>query len=192
MNNLFLSLRPWQWIKNLLIFVPYLLTNKSFDYVLVELFFAFLLFSLFVSSTYLLNDIKDREIETFIINCFGDCIKKNYKPKKEISFELNNLWINENKKGSSNTAHTHPLSDFSGVYYVEVPKDSGLISFQHFNIHDQNLGHYFYDSEFYDAFNIFNKKYQFLIFPSTYVHRVNPSNSLKSRISISFNVSIIK
>tara|TARA_B100000131_G_scaffold316748_1_gene357387 strand:- start:754 stop:1314 length:561 start_codon:yes stop_codon:yes gene_type:complete len=138
------------------------------------------------------TDIKDREVETFIINCFGDCIKKNYKPKKEINFELNNLWINENKKGSSNTAHTHPLSDFSGVYYVEVPKDSGLISFQHFNIHDQNLGHYFYDSEFYDAFNIFNKKYQFLIFPSTYVHRVNPSNSLKSRISISFNVSIIK
>lgn len=63
MNNLFLSLRPWQWIKNLLIFVPYLLTNKSFDYIMVELFFAFLLFSLFVSSTYLLNDIKDREID---------------------------------------------------------------------------------------------------------------------------------
>ena len=31
-------------------------------------------------------DIKDREVETFIINCFGDCIKKNYKPKKEINF----------------------------------------------------------------------------------------------------------
>ena len=34
------------------------------------------------------TDIKDREVETFIINCFGDCIKKNYKPKKEINFEL--------------------------------------------------------------------------------------------------------
>ena len=63
MNNLFLSLRPWQWIKNLLIFIPYLLTTNSFDFILVELLFAFLLFSLFVSSTYLLNDVKDKEVD---------------------------------------------------------------------------------------------------------------------------------
>lgn len=137
-------------------------------------------------------DLQDKEISTFLAECFADCIKKNYKPKKEINFALNNFWINENINGASNAAHTHPLSNFSGVYYVEVPKNSGLIKFQHFDMHDQNLGHSFYDSEFYDAFNIFNKKYQFLIFPSNYIHRVESNNSLKSRISISFNVSIIK
>lgn len=137
-------------------------------------------------------DLQDKEISTFLIECFADCIKKNYKPKKEINFALNNFWINENTNGASNTAHTHPLSDFSGVYYVEVPKNSGLIKFQHFDMHDQNLEHFFYDSEFYDAYNIFNKKYQFLIFPSNYIHMVEFNNSSKSRISISFNVSILK
>jgi len=138
------------------------------------------------------TDIKDKEVETFIMNCFGDCIRNNYKPKKEINFVLNNLWINENKKGSSNTAHTHPECDFSGVYYVQVPKNSGHIRFEQFNLQDQNLGHFFYDSEFYDAYNIFNEKYQFMIFPSSYIHKVEINKSSKTRISLSFNVSIIR
>jgi len=136
-------------------------------------------------------DLQNKEISTFLLECFVDCIKKHYKPKNKISFALTNCWINENTKGASNIAHNHPRSDFSGVYYVEVPKNSGFIWFQHFEIHDQNLGHHFNDSEFCSDYNIFNKKYQFLIFPSNYVHGVESNNSSKSRISISFNISII-
>ena len=135
-------------------------------------------------------NVEDKEIANFLLSCFADCIKKNYKTKKELNCTLNNFWINENKKGSKNAAHTHPESDFSGVYYVEVPKDSGNIRFEQFDLHDQNLGHHFFDDEFWDAYNIFNKQYQFLIFPSNYVHEVEVSKSAKARISVSFNVTI--
>ena len=38
--------------------------------------------------------------------------------------ELVNLWFNVNPVGSHNAEHTHPRSDWSGVYYVQTPADS--------------------------------------------------------------------
>ena len=56
-------LRPWQWLKNLLIFIPYFLKFKKIDTELIEIFFVFLLFSFFVSSTYIFNDLKDINLD---------------------------------------------------------------------------------------------------------------------------------
>ena len=57
------TLRPWQWTKNLILFIPYFLFNKSIGDDFIILFVVFLNFSLFVSSTYIFNDIKDRHID---------------------------------------------------------------------------------------------------------------------------------
>tara|TARA_B100000575_G_C23104618_1_gene637518 strand:+ start:603 stop:1472 length:870 start_codon:yes stop_codon:yes gene_type:complete len=56
-------LRPWQWIKNLLIFIPYILSEKSTDLDISNLVIIFFIFSAFVSSTYVFNDIKDVDID---------------------------------------------------------------------------------------------------------------------------------
>ena len=50
-------------------------------------------------------------------------IFKNYgvEPKPG----LGNMWANINYPGSYNRQHVHPNSQWSGVYYVKVPKDSG-------------------------------------------------------------------
>ena len=50
-------------------------------------------------------------------------IYKDYgmKPKPG----LGNMWANINYPGSYNKQHIHPNSQWSGVYYVKVPKDSG-------------------------------------------------------------------
>ena len=54
-------LRPWQWAKNILILIPALL-SKPFSLNNIEnAFFAFVLFSIFVSGNYILNDISDIE-----------------------------------------------------------------------------------------------------------------------------------
>lgn len=57
----FLNLiRFHQWLKNLLIFVPLLLSSQKFEYQsLINLIVAFVLFSLCASGMYILNDIKD-------------------------------------------------------------------------------------------------------------------------------------
>ena len=54
--NLF---RYWQWIKNLIIFIPIILSNKFDLNLLVDTLGLFIVFSIFVSGTYVFNDIKD-------------------------------------------------------------------------------------------------------------------------------------
>lgn len=56
-------LRPWQWAKNLLIFIPFILTDDPISSVIFELIVVFSLFSLFVSGTYILNDIRDHSTD---------------------------------------------------------------------------------------------------------------------------------
>lgn len=63
MYQLIILLRPWQWVKNLLIFIPLLLSSQNINDSLVSLIFTFIVFSLFVSSTYIFNDIKDIDID---------------------------------------------------------------------------------------------------------------------------------
>ena len=63
MRNYITTLRPWQWLKNVLIFIPYLLGNSGIDNVFFDVIAIFFLFSLFVSGTYIFNDIKDINLD---------------------------------------------------------------------------------------------------------------------------------
>ena len=40
---------------------------------------------------------------------------------------LGNMWANINYPGSYNKQHIHPNANWSGVYYVKVPKNSGSL-----------------------------------------------------------------
>jgi uncharacterized protein (TIGR02466 family) len=69
--------------------------------------------------------------------------KKEYKPLTEELFimqeeiykdygmasqaALGNMWANINNPGAYNKQHIHPNSQWSGVYYVKVPKNSGRL-----------------------------------------------------------------
>ena len=63
MTYYFKVLRPWQWLKNTLIFVPYILGKENYGADVIEVIYVFLIFSLFVSSTYIFNDIKDKDLD---------------------------------------------------------------------------------------------------------------------------------
>ena len=55
------TLRPHQWVKNLLLFVPMVLDHKLFDGpTLAKAVTAFVAFCCAASSAYILNDILDR------------------------------------------------------------------------------------------------------------------------------------
>ena len=66
-------LRPWQWLKNTLIFIPYILGKEIYGADVIEVIYIFLIFSLFVSSTYIFNDIKDKDLDKLHPN-------KKYRP----------------------------------------------------------------------------------------------------------------
>src|ERR1700733_16133078 len=61
-SDLFISARPKQWTKNLIIFAPVIFAAKIFDtQALMGACFCTLAFCLVSSGVYLLNDVLDRE-----------------------------------------------------------------------------------------------------------------------------------
>jgi uncharacterized protein (TIGR02466 family) len=54
---------------------------------------------------------------------------KDMKYHKESYAMCDNMWANINKRYSHNRNHTHPGALWSGVYYIQAPKDSGKIWF---------------------------------------------------------------
>lgn len=63
--NIIISLRPKQWVKNLLIFAPLFFSGQVFtDLLLKNTFQGFFIFSLVVSGGYLINDIFDKNIDS--------------------------------------------------------------------------------------------------------------------------------
>lgn len=53
--------------------------------------------------------------------------KNAYHPN--FPLKIGTMWAIINKPGSSNNAHVHPSSLWSGVYYVKAPKNCGDIEF---------------------------------------------------------------
>lgn len=118
---------------------------------------------------------------------------------KNFKFNHSGIWININRNGNYNSHHTHPNSDFACVYYVKAPKNSGRIIFDHPSpvfLHTELYA----KSNNFEKWNEFNcSKYLiepeenlFLIFPSYLVHSVEENKSDKDRISLAFNINLIK
>jgi 4-hydroxybenzoate polyprenyltransferase len=62
MKYLLISLRPKQWVKNFLVIAPLFFSKRMMDVsVIVRVALAFILFCMFSSSIYLLNDVLDKE-----------------------------------------------------------------------------------------------------------------------------------
>jgi len=121
-----------------------------------------------------------QKITTELDNACQD-VNENFKLK------INNAWLNINEKGNSNARHVHPLSIFSGVFYISGTEQAGNIVFEH----ETGIEHY--------AINHFGSdlltgtvRYapvpgRLLIFPSWLHHYVEPVQDDSTRISISFN-----
>ena len=61
MKFYFKLLRPHHWIKNLILFLPIILTTNFIISIYIKLIYGFISFSLLSSGGYILNDIKDIE-----------------------------------------------------------------------------------------------------------------------------------
>ena len=47
--------------------------------------------------------------------------------KENLQIEISALWANINGKGDYNVSHIHPDSDISGVLWIQIPENSGVI-----------------------------------------------------------------
>ena len=63
-KSLFLVLRPSQWLKNSLIFLPLVMAQRFEIDLLIKCFEGMFLFSILASSIYIFNDIEDVASDT--------------------------------------------------------------------------------------------------------------------------------
>ena len=109
---------------------------------------------------------------------------------EEIEQELNltGAWLNINKKGDSNIQHCHPNSVISGVIYLQVNDNTGMINFknptssQHYPVNNAN-------PTFGGSYSISPLVNEVVFFPSYLEHYVSANMSDEDRISIAFNLA---
>jgi len=118
----------------------------------------------------------NKEIEKII-----NIINNNYNNK----LQLKEFWAHIHEHNQSTNLHHHALIDnlkesptLSAVYYVSVPKESGVIVFE-YNVNQFKKKRYWIKPEVG----------LFIVFPSTLEHFVTRNKSQEERISISFNWS---
>ena len=109
-----------------------------------------------------------------LINNLSNLLK-TYFPKEVI---IDTMWGNISPPGSFNWPHAHSIFGtevYAGVLYLQVPKNSGEIMFQHPLAKNSSL---------YKVMPVNN---QLIIFPGYLTHSVDVNKSNDVRISIAFN-----
>ncbi len=103
-------LRPWQWVKNLLILVPIILTKPlSLDNLQNNLI-IFISFSLLASGNYILNDLNDLQNDKLHP-------KKKFRPIASGKIDINNAKIYSFLVISSSLALTYLVESKLIIYY---------------------------------------------------------------------------
>ena len=140
-------------------------------------------------------DLNETIIDNLIKKFYPSILE--FIQKLEFKFDkilVKNLWINVNGFKAFNITHTHPGCFISGVYYVEVPKNSGNIVFHH---PAEDMMSVDWDSNKQIKYNSYNSitswfkpdSSHLYLFPAWLRHHVEPNLSNKDRISISFNIN---
>ena len=99
------------------------------------------------------------------------------------NYEMKGWWYNINPKGSWNTAHAHPGSDFVLILYLT--DSDGLLHLLSPTSHRVYIEHV---NHSWERPNI--KKGEMIIFPGDIIHYVKPNQKDTDRICISMNIRI--
>jgi uncharacterized protein (TIGR02466 family) len=106
--------------------------------------------------------------------------------------EMTDCWVNIMPQGVVHSLHLHPLSTFSGTYYVQTPRGVPGLKFE-----DPRLDRYMAAPPRLPDADLNNRPWvlmpatagSLLLFESWLRHEVMPNPVARERISISFNYS---
>jgi len=116
---------------------------------------------------------------------------------EKVSFHITTSWVMKHLEGHKAPAHTHLNSVMSGILYVDVPEESGGISFGRWTNRNVTIFPVYMDMEI-KKYNIYNseswsvdaKNNMVVLFPSDVPHFTPKSQSVKPRYCIAFNCFI--
>jgi len=142
-------------------------------------------------STKLLNEIEFEKLKDLIDFEVQQYARNIFQSTDSIEFFLTTSWAMKHDKGNWSDSHNHANSVISGIFYIQVDKNSGDLIF---NKKTNNLteGLLEIPSKIYNQFNshkftIKPENNQLIIFPSNLPHEVEKSQSNNARYCIAFN-----
>jgi uncharacterized protein (TIGR02466 family) len=104
------------------------------------------------------------------------------------------MWVNISKLNDYNTNHTHPMSHFTGIFYVKCDDDSGNLhvsGYRHANDSQElnfRKSEIIHNHGMYQFVNFTPKEGRLLLFPACLSHSVYMNKSNCDRISIAFDI----
>ena len=116
-------------------------------------------------------------------------IKRRLESEGGLDFphHIINKWFNINNKGDSNKPHDHGVVGLSGVLFITEAPGLILNSINKESLLEELVKIFpFMGSNYF----INGKPGEIVIFPSTIVHWVEPSNSDSARITYAFNIEV--
>ena len=136
-------------------------------------------------------------IGTSVCDYLGSMVSNNHL----LDIVIQNYWLNVNGYGHYNSRHTHPFVDFSCVYYLKTPKDSGAIRFIDPNHELKGRSRFLSyvgnnPTAIKDFFPVAvdykeePKEGMLIVFPAYIEHEVEPNKAKDERMSLAFNISI--
>lgn len=137
-----------------------------------------------------------KQLEDKILNQAEQCIRDFGYREDKCFVDIENFWFNINHKNHTNAVHTHDNSFISGVFYLKARPGQGNINFyksysQDFIVASQApIGNFTQLSASAMSFAPATKK--LILFPGWLPHGVERNELDEERISISFNVKIIR
>jgi uncharacterized protein (TIGR02466 family) len=107
--------------------------------------------------------------------------------------KIDGMWYNVNPGGSYNDLHDHPGADLAAIFYIKVPRKSGnLVLMDPFTYKECKLNAAITPLESIRSYSFTPTEGKFIMFPGHLLHRVETNRSKEDRISIAFNINIIR
>lgn len=111
---------------------------------------------------------------------------------RKSDLRINSMWINIMPSQVTHSGHIHPQSVISGTFYLQVPPKASSLQFE-----DPRLGFFMNSPMQVKKTELFRKRFHriqpeagdVILFESWLRHEVPPNQSVKERISVSFNYS---
>jgi uncharacterized protein (TIGR02466 family) len=124
-----------------------------------------------------LLNLKNKSLE--FVQVVNDAEKLNHIFTEAVS------WVNINQPNSYNMPHTHPGAVLCGCFYMQVPENSGELSFLR---NDASSGSMTFANKPSEAsFTVSPSVGRLYVFPPWLMHLVSLNESDQDRISIAFN-----
>ena len=154
------------------------------------------------------NDIREEKHEEFIrlnkeinqyLQIYHSEVFREMVFKENVVQDFNNVWVNINEKHHYNDWHIHPNSTISGTYYIKHDGciENGDILFKHPKDPYMTVCHWpvrlieSYNATTSHLIKITPISNMLLLFPSWLEHKVETNLKNDSRISLSFNTTLI-